>query len=230
MKKYIKIILIILGISLIFILVFLLNRKISLNSYLNKTIEYSKKINYTTNITLNVNDSYNNSKINYEVIHSSYIDKIMIENYTNNKLTSNILKYIVKEGSKKGSYVYDDGQYEKSDNITKEFYVDYGKLKQSIKSIKKSEEIVINDNSYKKYIVKMKSYDAYNLIYEKDILTKKDSNKYIDVYIYIDKTNNFVYKMEYAISNLNNSDSSLDYNVEIINKDINNTNDIKLPF
>ncbi len=232
MKKHIKTILILLIIILISIIIFFIFQKVSLNNYLNNTIEYSNKINYTTNINLNIKDSNNNSKINYEIVRSSYINKITIENYINNTLTSNIDKYIITKGDKKGSYVYDNEEYKKLDEIKEEFNVNYQNLKNNIKFIKKSSNEIINGVNYKKYIVKMKSYDAYNLIYENQILTKKDSDKYIDVEIYIDKTNNFVYKISYKINNLNNrnDNSSINYDVEIINKDINNTNDIKLPF
>ena len=232
MKKYIKLILFMLLIIIIFLTIFFISRKIILNTYLNKTDENSKKINYSTNINLNIKDSNNNSKMEYEVVRSSYIKKITLFNYSNDVIVNDIKKYIVEKGSKKGSYIYDGKKYKKSDNIEEEFLIDYKELKDKIKFIKKVDNVTINNKKYKKYIVKMKSYDAYNLIYKDEILKKDDSNKNIEVEIYIDKSNNFIYKIKYEINNLNNSDdsNSLDYNVEIVNKDINNNNEIKLPF
>ena len=228
MKKYIKLILF----PLFIIIIFFISRKITLNNYLDKTDEISKKINYSTNINLNIKDSNNNSKIEYEVVRSSNVKKITLFNYSNDKIVNDIKKYIVEKGSKKGSYIYDGKKYKKSDNIEEEFLIDYKEIKDKIKSIKKVDNVIINNKKYKKYIVKMKSYDAYNLIYKDEILKKDDSNKDIEVEIYIDKSNNFIYKIKYEINDLNNSDdsNSLDYNVEIVNKDINNTSDIKLPF
>lgn len=232
MKKYIKKVLFILLIIIIFLTIFFISRKIMLNNYLNKTDENSKKINYSTNIILDMKDSNNNSKIKYEIVRSSYINKITLFNYSNDKVISDINKYIVEKGSKKGSYVYDGKKYKKSDDIDEDFYIDYNALKEKIKSIKKVDNVIINNKKYKKYIVKMNSYDAYNLIYKKEMLKKEDSNKNVEVEIYIDKSNDFVYKIKYEINDLNNSNdsNSLNYNVEIINKDINNTSDIKLPF
>ena len=77
----------------------------------------------------------------------------------------------------------------------------------------------------------MKKSDAYNLIYEKDIMSEKDLPGNVDVKIYVDKSKSFVYKIDYVIDNLSNDKANnIKYYVEITNYDINNNNVIKLPF
>ena len=77
----------------------------------------------------------------------------------------------------------------------------------------------------------MKKSDAYNLIYEKDIMSEKDLPGNVDVKIYVDKSKSFVYKINYVIDNLSNDKANnIKYYVEITNYDINNNNVIKLPF
>ncbi len=233
MKKNIRFCIMIFVILILFLVIFIFARNMSLNNYLNKTIEYSPKINYSTSIILNIKDLNNSSKIEYNVSKFSHIRKIKIDNYQNNKLINNIEKYIVTNGNKKGTYIYDNSEYKKVNNIKEDFVVNYELIKKNIKSIKKVENVVINNISYKKYIVKMKAYDAYNIIYKDEILKKEDLNKIIDVQIYIDKSNNFVYKIKYDIQNLNNADEKniiLNYDAEITNTNINNYNEIKLPF
>ena len=77
----------------------------------------------------------------------------------------------------------------------------------------------------------MKKSNAYNLIYEKDIMSEKDLPGNVDVKIYVDKSKSFVYKIDYVIDNLSNDKANnIKYYVEITNYDINNNNVIKLPF
>ena len=77
----------------------------------------------------------------------------------------------------------------------------------------------------------MKKSDAYNLIYEKAIMSEKDLPGNVDVKIYVDKSKSFVYKIDYVIDNLSNDKANnIKYYVEITNYDINNNNAIKLPF
>ena len=116
-------------------------------------------------------------------------------------------------------------------HVSEDFKLDYNKLKNSIIKIKKADSEVINGISYKKYTVLMKKSDAYNLIYEKDIMSEKDLPGNVDVKIYVDKSKSFVYKIDYVIDNLSNDKANnIKYYVEITNYDINNNNVIKLPF
>ncbi|MBP3635268.1 MAG: hypothetical protein J6J17_02250 [Bacilli bacterium] len=233
MKKYIKLILFLLFIAFIFLLIFNVSRRISLNNFLDKTIATEKKINYSTTINLDISNSINSSRIEYDIVVSPSAKKITINNYINNEFMNSIYKYNVLNGEKKGIYKYDGKKYIKTNEEKDEFNINYDSLKKNIISIKKIENIVIDDISYKKYVVKMKAYDAYNIIYNDDILKKEDINKNIDVTIIIDKSNKFVYKISYKIDNINNSKQAgmaMEYNAEIINKDINNHNIIELPF
>ena len=72
---------------------------------------------------------------------------------------------------------------------------------------------------------------TYNLIYEKNIMSEKDLPGNVDVKIYVDKSKSFVYKINYVIDNLSNDKANnIKYYVEITNYDINNNNEINLPF
>ena len=224
MKNYKKVLLTVL--LLIFVVImFLIYRKYTLLKNIDYTIEYKDKINYSTNIILNINDLNNSSKIDYSVIKSSNIKQITLSNYNNDKLENKIYKYIVKKGNKEYTYLYNGETYEKVKNISDDFYVNYELLRKKIKHIK--------SQSKNEYIVTMKAYDAYNLIYNKSVMSSKDINDTIDVKIVMDEENKFIKEISYEIDNLNNSDNtnkSLKYKVKIINQDINNHKTISLPF
>ena len=77
----------------------------------------------------------------------------------------------------------------------------------------------------------MKKSDAYNLIYDKDIMNEKNLNGTVDVQILVDKSTNFIYEIDYVIDNLNSdSNNKIKYSVQINNFDFNNNNEINLPF
>lgn len=233
MKKYLKIILIIIFILIVSIITFRISRKMSLNNYLSNTKNYSDKINYSTIINLSISDKNNSSTIDYEIDRFSYIRKILLKNYKDGELVNSISKYLVLNGKKKGSYVYNGKTYNKTSEIKEDFVVDYSFIKDKIRSIENIKNVVIDGINYKKYIVKIKSYDAYNIIYKDEILNKNDLDSIIQMNIYVDKSNSFVYKIEYTIDNLNNSNidnNSLNYDVQIMNININNNDEIKLPF
>lgn len=222
MKKKITLILVI--IILIFVIYFAYTYLV-FKSYINNTIKYKDKINYSTNIQLGMNYYNSSSKIEYDVIKSSNIKKVQIDYYTDNELTSNIYKYIVSKDDNDEVYVYDGKSYNKKSNDSEDFNINYNMIKNKAKQIRKV--------SKGEYVFKMNAYDAYNMIYSKEILTKEDINKVIDIRLIIDEKNNFVKEISYEIKNLNNSKDSkisLDYDVKIINRDINNQNNIKLPF
>ena len=231
MKEKVKIVVVLVVILFIFLGIFFMGKKVSLNNYLNKTNKYSNKINYTTGITLNIESLDKQSKIEYTIARTKDIKNIIISKYDDEELTSSINKYLVKENGKTKCYTKDSSSNKVSCDAKEDFNVDYKKLKKNIIKIKKVDNEVINKVSYKKYTVSMKKSDAYNLIYDKDIMNEKNLRGTIDVQILVDKSTNFIYEIDYVIDNLNSdSNNKIKYSVQINNFDFNNNNEINLPF
>lgn len=231
MKEKVKIVVVLVIILFIFLGIFFVGKKVSLNNYLNKTEKYSNKINYTTGITLNIESLDKQSKIEYTIARTKDIKNIIISKYDDEELTSSINKYLVKENGKTKCYTKDSSSNKVSCDAKEDFNVDYKKLKKNIIKIKKVDNEVINKVSYKKYTVSMKKSDAYNLIYDKDIMNEKNLSGTVDVQILVDKSTNFIYEIDYVIDNLNSdSNNKIKYSVQINNFDFNNNNEINLPF
>lgn len=231
MKEKVKIVVVLVVILFIFLGIFFVGKKVSLNNYLNKTEKYLNKINYTTGIILNIESLDKQSKIEYTIARTKDIKNIIISKYDDEELTSSINKYLVKENGKTKCYTKDSSSNKVSCDAKEDFNVDYKKLKKNIIKIKKVDNEVINKVSYKKYTVSMKKSDAYNLIYDKDIMNEKNLNGTVDVQILVDKSANFIYEIDYVIDNLNSdSNNKIKYSVQINNFDFNNNNEINLPF
>ena len=231
MKEKVKIVVVLVVILFIFLGIFFMGKKVSLNNYLNKTNKYSNKINYTTGITLNIESLDKQSKIEYTIARTKDIKNIIISKYDDEELTSSINKYLVKENGKTKCYTKDSSSNKVSCDAKEDFNVDYKKLKKNIIKIKKVDNEVINKVSYKKYTVSMKKSDAYNLIYDKDVMDEKKLSGTVDVQILVDKSTNFIYEIDYVIDNLNSdSNNKIKYSVQINNFDFNNNNEINLPF
>ncbi len=231
MKEKVKIVVVLVVILFIFLGIFFMGKKVSLNNYLNKTNKYSNKINYTTGITLNIESLDKQSKIEYTIARTKDIKNIIISKYDDEELTSSINKYLVKENGKTKCYTKDSSSNKVSCDAKEDFNVDYKKLKKNIIKIKKVDNEVINKVSYKKYTVSMKKSDAYNLIYDKDVMDEKNLSGTVDVQILVDKSTNFIYEIDYVIDNLNSdSNNKIKYSVQINNFDFNNNNEINLPF
>lgn len=231
MKEKVKIVVVLVVILFIFLGIFFMGKKVSLNNYLNKTNKYSNKINYTTGITLNIESLDKQSKIEYTIARTKDIKNIIISKYDDEELTSSINKYLVKENGKIKCYTKDSSSNKVSCDAKEDFKIDYKKLKKNIIKIKKVDNEVINKVSYKKYTVSMKKSDAYNLIYDKDVMDEKKLNGTVDVQILVDKSTNFIYEIDYVIDNLNSdSNNKIKYSVQINNFDFNNNNEINLPF
>lgn len=231
MKEKVKIVVVLVVILFIFLGIFFMGKKVSLNNYLNKTNKYSNKINYTTGITLNIESLDKQSKIEYTIARTKDIKNIIISKYDDEELTSSINKYLVKENGKTKCYTKDSSSNKVSCDAKEDFKIDYKKLKKNIIKIKKVDNEVINKVSYKKYTVSMKKSDAYNLIYDKDIMNEKNLSGTVDVQILVDKSTNFIYEIDYVIDNLNSdSNNKIKYSVQINNFDFNNNNEINLPF
>ena len=231
MKEKVKIVVVLVVILFIFLGIFFVGKKVSLNNYLNKTEKYSNKINYTTGITLNIESLDKQSKIEYTIARTKDIKNIIISKYDDEELTSSINKYLVKENGKTKCYTKDSSSNKVSCDAKEDFNVDYKKLKKNIIKIKKVDNEVINKVSYKKYTVSMKKSDAYNLIYDKDVMDEKNLSGTVDVQILVDKSTNFIYEIDYVIDNLNSdSNNKIKYSVQINNFDFNNNNEINLPF
>lgn len=231
MKEKVKIVVVLVVILFIFLGIFFMGKKVSLNNYLNKTNKYSNKINYTTGITLNIESLDKQSKIEYTIARTKGIKNIIISKYDDEELTSSINKYLVKENGKTKCYTKDSSSNKVSCDAKEDFKIDYKKLKKNIIKIKKVDNEVINKVSYKKYTVSMKKSDAYNLIYDKDVMDEKNLSGTLDVQILVDKSTNFIYEIDYVIDNLNSdSNNKIKYSVQINNFDFNNNNEINLPF
>lgn len=231
MKEKVKIVVVLVVILFIFLGIFFMGKKVSLNNYLNKTEKYSNKINYTTGITLNIESLDKQSKIEYTIARTKDIKNIIISKYDDEELTSSINKYLVKENGKTKCYTKDSSSNKVSCDAKEDFKIDYKKLKKNIIKIKKVDNEVINKVSYKKYTVSMKKSDAYNLIYDKDVMNEKNLSGTVDVQILVDKSTNFIYEIDYVIDNLNSdSNNKIKYSVQINNFDFNNNNEINLPF
>jgi len=231
MKEKVKIVVVLVVILFIFLGIFFMGKKVSLNNYLNKTEKYSNKINYTTGITLNIESLDKQSKIEYTIARTKDIKNIIISKYDDEELTSSINKYLVKENGKTKCYTKDSSSNKVSCDAKEDFKIDYKKLKKNIIKIKKVDNEVINKVSYKKYTVSMKKSDAYNLIYDKDVMDEKNLSGTVDVQILVDKSTNFIYEIDYVIDNLNSdSNNKIKYSVQINNFDFNNNNEINLPF
>ena len=231
MKEKVKIVVVLVVILFIFLGIFFMGKKVSLNNYLNKTNKYSNKINYTTGITLNIESLDKQSKIEYTIARTKDIKNIIISKYDDEELTSSINKYLVKENGKTKCYTKDSSSNKVSCDAKEDFKIDYKKLKKNIIKIKKVDNEVINKVSYKKYTVSMKKSDAYNLIYDKDVMNEKNLSGTVDVQILVDKSTNFIYEIDYVIDNLNSdSNNKIKYSVQINNFDFNNNNEINLPF
>lgn len=231
MKEKVKIVVVLVIILFIFLGIFFMGKKVSLNNYLNKTEKYSNKINYTTGITLNIESLDKQSKIEYTIARTKDIKNIIISKYDDEELTSSINKYLVKENGKTKCYTKDSSSNKVSCDAKEDFKIDYKKLKKNIIKIKKVDNEVINKVSYKKYTVSMKKSDAYNLIYDKDVMDEKKLSGTVDVQILVDKSTNFIYEIDYVIDNLNSdSNNKIKYSVQINNFDFNNNNEINLPF
>ena len=231
MKEKVKIVVVLVVILFIFLGIFFVGKKVSLNNYLNKTEKYLNKINYTTGIILNIESLDKQSKIEYTIARTKDIKNIIISKYDDEELTSSINKYLVKENGKTKCYTKDSSSNKVSCDAKEDFKIDYKKLKKNIIKIKKVDNEVINKVSYKKYTVSMKKSDAYNLIYDKDVMDEKKLNGTVDVQILVDKSTNFIYEIDYVIDNLNSdSNNKIKYSVQINNFDFNNNNEINLPF
>lgn len=231
MKEKVKIVVVLVVILFIFLGIFFMGKKVSLNNYLNKTNKYSNKINYTTGITLNIESLDKQSKIEYTIARTKDIKNIIISKYDDEELTSSINKYLVKENGKTKCYTKDSSSNKVSCDAKEDFKINYKKLKKNIIKIKKVDNEVINKVSYKKYTVSMKKSDAYNLIYDKDVMDEKNLSGTLDVQILVDKSTNFIYEIDYVIDNLNSdSNNKIKYSVQINNFDFNNNNEINLPF
>ena len=215
MKKKILLIVIIM---LIVFLVYCIYINISFNQLVDNVINYKDKINYSTNIKLNIKTKKSSSNMEYDMTKSGSIKKIILIHKVDNELKYRIIRYKEKKNNEEVTYIYNDKSYEIAKNNKEIFDIRYEMLKNG-KIIK------VNKN---KYIIKMKSYDAYNMIYPKNVVNQKATNKNIYVTILKDENNNFIKEIYYEIDDMGNN--SMTYTVNIKNREINNQNKIELPF
>ncbi len=225
--------LILLLVLVIIYLIYILLINSSLNNSIKNTIKYNN-INYNTDINLSINDKNNKSSIKYEIRRSNGVININYIQSINNKNLNKLSKYYITSENKKYEYLLDNGKYIKKeiDEIDYTFKIDYESILKTLKSIKYKGTEKIKGKEFLVYTAKTKAYNAYNYLYSNEILSKKDNNDNVLLNIYVDKENNFIYKISYKIKNLNSGvdeDTNANYSVEIINFDINSTKVIKLP-
>lgn len=218
MKNYNKKIIIIVVVA-VSLACYAIYSKLSLKSALDNTISYYDKINYNTNIKLKISNKDVSSTINYNCVKSGNIEEILIENTENKKIKNRILKLRVKTQEKIETYVYNGEKYVAQKDESKDFFINYKSLKNKI--------LYIKSKFGNMYIVKMKAKDAYNLIYDKEILTNKDTNKSINVTLIVDNKNNFIKNISYTIDDIGKN--KMKYKVKIENNDINNNNKLQIP-
>ena len=169
-------------------------------------------------VQLSASSKETSSKVDYDIVRSGNINKLTISNYEDNKLQNSLLKYVVKKGGKKTTYVYNGDTYDKVSGYSEDFNVNYEELKKGkIKKVSKN-----------KYIITKKSYDAYNMLYNKEVISKEDTDSTIEVTVVIDSKNDFVKEISYEIDDMDNG--NMKYKLKLENRDINNHNSIKLPF
>lgn len=226
MKK--KICIFLITIIIIFLLI-CFSIRIKFNSYINNNIKYEDNINKTTSINLSISSDDNDSSVKYRVQKSNGVYKINYDQYENDKHNVSIEKYYIND-NKIYEYTYNNGKWIKNkvSKVDKIFNIDYKRLKKNLMNINYKG----SNDKYKKYTAKMYAYDAYNFIYSKNILTSKDNKNIVDVDIYIDKSNNMIYKLECVIPNITSIKGNIksDYKFEVINTNINNVDAITLPF
>lgn len=225
MKKKIYIFLIV--VIIVFLLV-CFSMRFKLNSYINNNIKY-KNINKTTSINLSLSSGNDKSNIIYKIQKSNSVYKINYDQFINDKHSIGIEKYYIDDNNIY-EYTYDNGNWNKNkvSKIDEIFNIDYNRLKKSLISISYKRY----NGKYKKYSAKIHAFDAYNFIYSKDILTSEDNNDLIDIDIYIDKTNDMVYKIEFIIPNIDSmkDNSKSEYKFEITNTNVNSNETIIIPF
>lgn len=213
MKKRLILVLLIL---IFLICIYFIYINVSFNNLIDNTINYKDKINYSTNVNT-ILKGQDTLEISYEIIKTTNAKKILLSNYKNKKVENKIEKYIVNNKV----YVNDNGEYKELKDNEEKININY-------KLLKKSKVKLLSNNTYK---IKMKANDAYNIIYKKKIMNKKELNKSIMVIVKKDKKNNFIKEISYKIDNLNNNDDNpLIYKIKIINSSINNYNSLQLPF
>lgn len=229
--KSLIILIIIIFLTFLFYKIFI---RIEFNTYVKNTSSNLSKINYDSNIYLNMIGENQKLNVTYSMKKSNGVVYISYKQINNDEVSTNVEKYYIKENGKIYTYIYNNSWIKNNETkINKIFNVNYNKLKYNIYNVKYLGETTIYDNKCKFYSLTMPASAAYNLIYKKNVLSKKDINKKIKVMIYVDKKTGIISVIRYKINNINNSNDNkykFKYNLEIVNKNINNNDVLKVPF
>lgn len=221
---------------IIFFSIIIINiiEKITFDNYIENSIKYFKDINYNTYISLEIKDITQESKVSYLLKKTKNITNEEYSQYIDDKLLNSISNYYINKNDDLKLYTKNNSDW-KEENVEKIdtiFYINYEDLEKKSSNIKYLGNKKIDNKKYIKYSIVMSVYDVYNLVYKEDILSEKDNDNKVKVFVYIDKELGLISKIESNIEDLNNSgnSSALNYKIEIINNDFNNIKSIELPF
>lgn len=233
-KRVFKIIPVLFIIILFSIVIINIIEKITFDNYIENSIKYFKEINYDTYISLEIKDMTQESKVSYLLKRTKNITNEEYSQYIDDKLLNSISNYYINKNDDLKLYTKNNSDW-KEENVEKIdtiFYINYEDLEKKSGNIKYLGNKKIDNKKYIKYSIVMSVYDVYNLVYKEDILSEKDNDNKVKVFVYIDKELGLISKIESNIEDLNNSgnSSALNYKIEIINNDFNNIKAIELPF
>lgn len=233
-KRVFKIIPVLFIIILFSIVIINIIEKITFDNYIENSIKYFEEINYDTYISLEIKDMTQESKVSYLLKRTKNITNEEYSQYIDDKLLNSISNYYINKNDDLKLYTKNNSDW-KEENVEKIdtiFYINYEDLEKKSSNIKYLGNKKIDNKKYIKYSIVMSVYDVYNLVYKEDILSEKDNDNKVKVFVYIDKELGLISKIESNIEDLNNSgnSSALNYEIEIINNDFNNIKAIELPF
>ena len=141
--------------------------------------------------------------------------------YTNGTIVLSSENYLEKINNKYNLYSKTNNKWNKSiiNNTTSKikFNIKYSNLINKISNYNYLGKEKINGKTLNKYSININSCDAYNFLYSSNIMNKKDMQGKSNMYLYIDKKNNIIYRVKYKIKNVENNNIKMDYNIIIDN-------------
>ena len=216
MKK--KLLLIFFIVLIVIFLMLFLNKSENINEIINNTI--NKKDEYKITLTLKNIYSKNktmSTKIKYIEEKKNDLYKFTNKIYENETLTKESITYLDKN-----TFYYKDGDTYKQKEIKdiskiKDFNINYSSFFKGINKVKK---IKTKDNKTY-YKAKMKSEDAFSLIYDNP--NNDDLDKY--TYVYLVSFNNEIEEIYYSVKDKKTNtyyvDLKIDFGLQNIELDIN---------
>ncbi len=216
MKK--KLLLMFFIVLIVIFLILFINKSDNINEIINNTI--NKKDEYKITLTLKNIYSKNkmmSTKIKYIEEKKNDLYKFTKKIYENETLTKESITYLDKN-----IFYYKEGDTYKQKEIKdindiKDFNINYSSFFKGINKVKK---IKTKDNKTY-YKAKMKSEDAFSLIYDNP--NNDDLDKY--TYVYLVSFNNEIEEIYYSVKDKSNNiyyvDLKIDFGLQNIELDIN---------